>query len=249
MRRPRSPGVTYSVLTLGLVVLLATVALTQRNPPPPTIAEFAPQAIEQITDPSNEFGRGARNADGSLVSEPTPSSPSDPDSLIDVPRVRRCVGDPPRQIEDPQSPPCVPYWSGDNGGATARGVTRDEIRVSDVFFDAGWSPALEAFFNRRFEFYGRRIRLIPHVAAEDDPAAKRASARAAYEQDQAFASNSVCDHCHAYLDELARLRVIGVTYVPIFPEAYLAAHRPYVWTYPMANDRLFSLAGNWYCAR
>src|SRR5688500_10245544 len=132
MRRPRSPGVTYSVITLGLVVLLAAVAMTQRQPPPPTIAEFAPQAIEQITDPSNEVGRGARNADGSLDAEPTPSAPAVPDSLIDVPRVRRCVGNPPRQIEDPQSPPCVPYWAGDNGGATSKGVTRDEIRVAYV---------------------------------------------------------------------------------------------------------------------
>src|SRR5687768_80165 len=110
--RPRTPGIVYASISLALLVLLVSIALTVRQPPPPSIAEFAPQAVEQITDPSEEStaGRAARSgadaasADEALGAQATPS--------IDVPRVRRCVGDPPRQIEDPQSPPCVPYWSG-----------------------------------------------------------------------------------------------------------------------------------------
>ena len=43
--------------------------------------------------------------------------------------VKRCVGDPPRQTEDPQSPPCVAYWTGDNGGATWKGVTHTTVTV------------------------------------------------------------------------------------------------------------------------
>ena len=81
-------------------------------------------------------------------------------SPIHVTRSRRCIGDPPRQIEDPQSPPCVPYWEGDNGGATTRGVTRNEIRLAAPNWDAFKYPALEAFFNRRFEFYGRSLHLL-----------------------------------------------------------------------------------------
>lgn len=53
-----------------------------------------------------------------------------------VPAAKRCVGNPPRQTEDPLSPLCVPYFVGDNGGATSRGVTGDEIRVV-VTFDSG----------------------------------------------------------------------------------------------------------------
>jgi hypothetical protein len=41
----------------------------------------------------------------------------------------RCVGNPPRQTEDPLSPPCVAYFQGDNFGATYQGVTGDEIRI------------------------------------------------------------------------------------------------------------------------
>src|SRR5262249_54240556 len=39
---------------------------------------------------------------------------------------------PPHQTEDPLSPPCVAYFDGDNGGATAQGVTGSEIVV--VFY-------------------------------------------------------------------------------------------------------------------
>lgn len=42
---------------------------------------------------------------------------------------KRCVGSPARQTEDPLSPPCVAYFSGDNFGATYQGVTGDEIRL------------------------------------------------------------------------------------------------------------------------
>src|SRR5687768_2178126 len=44
-------------------------------------------------------------------------------------QVYRCVGDPPRQSEDPLAPPCVPFFEGDNYGDTAQGVTREEITV------------------------------------------------------------------------------------------------------------------------
>ena len=45
------------------------------------------------------------------------------------PTDKQCVGNPPRQTEDPLSPPCVAYFNGDNGGATYTGVTRNAITV------------------------------------------------------------------------------------------------------------------------
>jgi hypothetical protein len=49
--------------------------------------------------------------------------------VIDVARTRKCVGNPPRQTEDPVAPPCVAYFDGDNFGATYQGVTAEEIRL------------------------------------------------------------------------------------------------------------------------
>src|SRR5256885_11938042 len=102
---------------------------------------------------------------------PTPATSQAAD--VRVPRVRRCIGDPPRQIEDPQSPPCVPYWSGDNGGATFKGVTRDEIRVAVMHVEGHngdpITPEMQSiadFFNKRFEFYGRRIHLLRYLGKE-----------------------------------------------------------------------------------
>ena len=48
------------------------------------------------------------------------------------PRAKQCVGNPPRQTEDPLSPPCVAFFQGDNGGATYTGVTAHEVRI--VFY-------------------------------------------------------------------------------------------------------------------
>ena len=39
------------------------------------------------------------------------------------------MGSPPRQTEDPLSPPCVAFFDGNNGGATYKGVTAGEVRV------------------------------------------------------------------------------------------------------------------------
>ena len=83
---------------------------------------------------------------------------------------------------DPYSPPCVAF-EGDNGGATTRGVTEDEIILSARVTDdeGGFQDtlaniagaeiadsnedvqrtieALVQYFNERFEFYGREMRV------------------------------------------------------------------------------------------
>ena len=85
--------------------------------------------------------------------------------------------------EDPYSPPCARWSGGDNGGATARGVTRDEIIVAGR--DAGLpdlgsiiaqfsgvndyvsstaelvrtAEVLIEYFNEHYQFYGRRLSL------------------------------------------------------------------------------------------
>src|SRR2546427_174274 len=53
--RPRTPGLVYTALAVALVVIVAIVALTARQTPPPTIAEFAPQAQQQIQDLQDFF--------------------------------------------------------------------------------------------------------------------------------------------------------------------------------------------------
>jgi hypothetical protein len=79
--------------------------------------------------------------------------------------------------------PCIPAWSGDNGGATAPGVTADEIiMVERVYPSSANGQAVEAvgqqsgaataeeadetfeefkkYFNAKFELYGRTVKWI-----------------------------------------------------------------------------------------
>lgn len=54
-----------------------------------------------------------------------------------VPLGVRCVGDPPRQTADPLSPPCIPFWEGDNHCQTyGIGVDCDEVRIV-VYLEGG----------------------------------------------------------------------------------------------------------------
>lgn len=97
-----------------------------------------------------------------------------------------CPG--PRQTSDPLSPPCIPSWSGDNGGVTWFGVTRTSVTLV-LYNDLGvagdlnlppamaddpvvpdldgsttnlvrTAKALVAFFNARFRTYGREVQIV-----------------------------------------------------------------------------------------
>ncbi|MDT7538383.1 MAG: hypothetical protein QOI82_1968, partial [Actinomycetota bacterium] len=46
--RPRMPALVLGAAVVALSVLVAAVALTSRGQTPPTVAEFAPQAVQQI---------------------------------------------------------------------------------------------------------------------------------------------------------------------------------------------------------
>ena len=113
-----------------------------------------------------------------------------------APRQFSCVGDPPRQTEDPLSPPCVPFWEGESPGATHQGVTDDAITV--VFYSDrccegplhrpyrpsdertcrssyAWecenmvrtTKALLRHFRHRYQTYGREVRAHAVLSAEN----------------------------------------------------------------------------------
>ena len=258
--RPRTPGLVYSALSLSALLLLAALALTARQVPPPSIAEFAPQAVEQIKDApseqssdfgSGDGGEGGQGATSVSTTTSTTALPAE-EAVIDVKRVRRCIGDPPRQIEDPQSPPCVNYFEGDNGGATAQGVTENEILIAVPDYAADLHTALESFFNSRFEFYGRKIRLINtrDDFAGGSPEQQIAAAVKADEERKVFASLSASHgggyHYHA---ELARRGVVSAVDRPLFSESQMRDFAPYLWQYVMANDNFARTYGKFLCSR
>lgn len=95
----------------------APVPPDEDRPPPPAGGSFSSLGLGSSSSlTGTESGLGGGGA-GSLTGGGRTAS------------TKRCVGNPPRQTEDPLSPPCVAYFEGDNGGATYAGVTREEIRV------------------------------------------------------------------------------------------------------------------------
>ena len=269
-REPKGPGFLYGGATIAMVMAILMVALTAQRDAPPTIAEIAPQAVEQITEAPEEQasdvgsgpGAGSGGASGGEGSERSTTTTTSPEQrVIERASVRRCVGNPPRQIEDPQSPPCVAFWEGDNGGATYQGVTEDEILVAvgdpgpGQYPQAMWD-AFANFFNKRFEFYGRKLRLQTYTPAPAGAGVEAMHKDAAFvdEEMKAFASLSYSSQVgieHIFFDELARRKVLSVVQtsygMPWVDQEHLRRNAPYQWNYTPTADIMLRHIGEVWC--
>jgi hypothetical protein len=130
------------VSTVVVLLVLLTVLPSALNRPandPPQAAEYAPVPPDGDAAPAaggnlsslglagtgalgGDLGAGDQSVEVGGVSRKAPST-------------KRCVGNPPRQTEDPLSPPCVAHFAGDNFGSTYTGVTGAEVRV--LFYVGG----------------------------------------------------------------------------------------------------------------
>ena len=272
--RPTTPAIVLGALVAVVSVLVAAVALTSRQAAPPAIAEFAPQSVEQIKKTLDEQAAavtpdqpgappsappGASAAPGASAGPPSPSARP----AVVVPRVRQCVGSPPRQTEDPQSPPCVAYFDPkrSNGGATAPGVTKDQITVAvptQFLENTAIPPQLFDFFNKRYEFYGRKLVMRPFTpsgcgdSGTPKPAEQRADAIAVQEELQAFASIAYCNANgadRAYYDALADRKVISVSDGNLITgtESAYARKAPYQWNVQAGVDSITANLGQFVC--
>lgn len=269
VRSTRVPALVQGAVVAVVLAVVAAVSMTARQPPPPTVAEYAPQAVAQIQQAPEEqavdLGRGgsatttttsaSSNVEGGGPGATTPTS----QPVVERPRVRRCVGDPPRQIEDPQSPPCVPYFDpkADNGGTTSYGVTPDEIVVTWTpdFLESDQFPGdLADFFNRRFEFYGREIVLRRHSARQGDadPALMRADAEDAYTLGAFAALNYTARSGAEYVfyDALADKGIISVAHrvQAQATDAHFRRRAPYQWSVVPTVDSMLRNYGQFICA-
>jgi len=152
------------------------------------------------------------------------------------------------------APPCVEPWSGgDNGGATAPGVTADTIRVAlyqtqpdllqQAFFEETGSDesltkerdttqAYVDYFSAHYQLYGRKVELIPVKAsgAPDDDVAAKADAIKVATEVKAFASFGGPGQTSAYGEELAARGVLCVGDCLLAePQRFLQQHSPYLW--------------------
>ncbi|HEX3604581.1 MAG TPA: hypothetical protein VH134_01575 [Candidatus Dormibacteraeota bacterium] len=158
---------------------------------------------------------------------------------------------------DPYSPPCV-LFSGDNGGATSRGVSKDTITIamrltadpdlsSTIAKIAGsdlidsnedamrTAQGLVDYFNSRFQFYGRKIKLVPfqgHGALTREllgAGQEQANADAIKVASEVGAFGDVTGFSEPYSDALARQKVLAFG-APYMSRQWFLDRRPYAWS-------------------
>ncbi|MGQ0467837.1 MAG: hypothetical protein ACT4QG_21270 [Sporichthyaceae bacterium] len=210
VERPRSRFVLagYGPLA-GLVVVLLIVTVTLPSKPPATVdvTAFVPDEVAageaiaaDLPEPrvSASGAKGAPRAQqgkGKAASTPTLGKTAVAPAVAGTAPVANCAGGLLQVKGSAYSPACVNF-SGDNGGATSRGVAADTIKVairessttrdeddkadSDLekkAEEAGIrsSPAdrkreldtLVAYFNEHYELYGRKVELVRYKGRGD----------------------------------------------------------------------------------
>jgi hypothetical protein len=159
---------------------------------------------------------------------------------------------------DPYSPPCIAF-SGDNGGATYRGVTPTEIVVSarmaglpDFSAAPGDSgPAatfsikpedikrtiegLAEYFNSRFQFYGRKLRVAFFDGKGNFNTELQGGGQEQVEADAVKATEEIKAFAEIlgisapYTDALARRGTLSFG-APYMSAQWMAGRRPYAWS-------------------
>jgi hypothetical protein len=181
--------------------------------------------------------------------------------------------DRPRQIPaDPYSPPCIAF-SGDNGGKTTRGVDAKTIEITyrltsdpslqDTISSVGGGDALDSpeavertayglveYFNSRFQFYGRKLKLVPfqgrgqlstELLGGGQDAANNDAIKVAKEIGP-FADVSAVSQ--PYSDALAREKVMAFG-APYMSREWFTARRPYVWSLAPDCTKLVELVSGY----
>ncbi len=156
------------------------------------------------------------------------------------------------------APVCVPKWSGNNGGATAPGVTRSTITLtyreassselstiysivppSVIGTNTEAIQTMQAYintFNKTFELYGRKVVLKPFVGKGDFVTELNGKNQTGAMEDAltakglgAFADSSVIDATPLYDEALAQQGVIGLT-IYGGPNSEFQQESPYLYT-------------------
>jgi hypothetical protein len=124
-------------------------------PPPPAAGNLASLGLASSPALSETAatGTGDGGGPGAAPAEEVAAPPELPPPAllppsVKTPSTKRCVGNPPRQTEDPLAPPCVASFAGDNFGATYQGVSKEEVAILFYFDgfigDIGTSRGSEA---------------------------------------------------------------------------------------------------------
>jgi hypothetical protein len=172
-----------------------------------------------------------------------------------------CAGQDKQVPGDPYSPPCIQF-SGDNGGATSKGVTKDTITVAvrlttDQSFQQTLAKlagaqlrdtnddnvrtiqAIAQYFNTHFNFYGRKIVIKTYTGQGSLSAELQGYGQASAEADavtvgkQMNAFADITAESEPYATSLQQQGVMGFG-DPYMPGYWHTNHAPFDWS--LATD-------------
>jgi Periplasmic binding protein len=162
-----------------------------------------------------------------------------------------------KQADSAYAPPCFDF-TGDNGGATSRGVTADTIKVAyrnttdpnllKLLADFGGieldetnqellntAQALVEYFNNNYQFYGRRLELVGYdgigslLSEFTGSGLDAANTDAVKVADELGAFADVTGITQPYAEALARNQVVNIG-APYMSREWYQQRRPYSWS-------------------
>jgi hypothetical protein len=247
------------------VAIVAIIAL---------IAVLVPSKAQKVS--SNAAGAGSSNevgvgdtvpggaatgpaaANGTSGAAGTQGQTGSAGKTVNVPgHTTACAGQALQVPGDPYSPPCV-LFSGDNGGATAKGVTGNTITVavrltSDQSFQQTLAKlagatlrdtnddnvrtlnALAQYFNTHFNFYGRKLAIKTYTGQGSLSAELQGNGQAQAQADavsvgkQMNAFADMTAESEPYATALQQQGVMGFG-DPYMPGYWHQSHAPYDWS-------------------
>jgi hypothetical protein len=166
------------------------------------------------------------------------------------------------------APPCVEPFKGDNGGATSPGVTKDEILVVRYDVDPSIDPTgaaliratgvdtnpktafqtasdFAAVYNKTFELYGRKVKLVSFAGTgkSDDAERAKADAIAIADMHPFAVIGGPAQSVPTFSAELAHRGVVCMSPCAVaLPNAAAEQNAPYVWQNGQTPDQAAALA-------
>jgi hypothetical protein len=176
--RRRKLTIRYGAIVAALAAVVI-VAVVVSGGDDETAKTTTPSVVVSSEDPTTPLSAApstdpAQTAPVSAPTDVTPPSETTP-AVVETAVNGTVCGPDVRQFDfTPYAPACVAKFEGDNGGATAKGVTADEISVVYRQTDDGDAIApnigaptaaqltadatvLAAYFNTQYELYGRSV--------------------------------------------------------------------------------------------
>ena len=273
MRKGKSKSL-LPLVYLALAVALAAVVLPSTLRPPPDQANassaLSPDAPpdddpETIIQSLQQAGSRTAGATGEAAAPTTTTTVP----VRTAPGRGQCYGDPPKAFDSVYAPPCQPAFTGDNGGATAKGVSATEIRIGlspDLtgVRDCGEIPAtaepgesdtnrtyrvLRDFFNENLELYGRRMRWFFSCAPDGSAGEEAERARGVRLAEEFGVFASIGEFSGFVADEATRRGVVHFANIVVVGDDFYAKRTPYLWGSRTNATKAVDFGSQYLCRR